>query len=186
MTERKPPEESFPSWIDQQIIEAEKRGVFDNLPGTGKPIPATEQTDYTQAWLRDYLRREGVSTEELLPTPLKLRKESERLTAALPGLPSEQAVRDTVEQLNRRIMDWRRNSIGPPIFVPLVDEETMISRWEQARSADLAGGAGPVATDQEAPDTAPDAASAVAAGAASGAADAPSAQHAQGPVRLAA
>ena len=155
MTERKPPEESFPSWIDQQIIEAEQRGVFDNLPGTGKPIPATEQTDYTQAWLRDYLRREGVSTEELLPTPLKLRKESERLTAALPGLPSEQAVRDTVEQLNRRIMDWRRNSIGPPIFVPLVDEETMVSRWEQARSADLAGGAGPVATDQEAPDTAP-------------------------------
>ena len=155
MTERKPPEESFPSWIDQQIIEAEKRGVFDNLPGTGKPIPAMEQTDYTQAWLRDYLRREGVSTEELLPTPLKLRKESERLTAALPGLPSEQAVRDTVEQLNRRIMDWRRNSIGPPIFVPRVDAETMISRWEQARSADLAGGAVPVATDQVAPDTAP-------------------------------
>jgi hypothetical protein len=155
MTERKPPEKSFPSWIDQQVIEAEKRGVFDNLPGTGKPIPAKEETDYTQAWLRDYLRREGVSTEELLPTPLKLRKESERLTAALPGLPSERAVRDTVEQLNRRIMDWRRNSIGPPIFVPLVDEETMVSRWEQARSAGLAGGTGPAVTDREAPDTAP-------------------------------
>lgn len=81
--------------IDQQVIEAEKRGVFDNLPGTGKPIPAKEETDYTQAWLRAYLRREGVSTEELLPTPLELRKESERLTAALPGLPSERAVRDT-------------------------------------------------------------------------------------------
>ncbi len=155
MTERKPPEKSFPSWIDQQIIEAEQRGVFDNLPGTGKPIPATEETDYTQAWLRDYLRREGVSTEELLPTPLKLRKESERLTAALPGLPSERAVRETVEQLNRRIMDWRRNSIGPPIFVPLVDEETMVSRWEQARSADLAKSTGPVATDEGAADTAP-------------------------------
>ena len=157
MTERKPPVKSFPSWIDQQIIEAEKRGVFDNLPGTGKPIPAKEEVDYTQAWLRDYLRREGVSTEELLPTPLKLRKESERLTAALPGLPCEQAVRDTVEQLNRRIMDWRRNSIGPPIFVPLVDEEAMVSRWEQARSrsADLAGGTGPAATGQEAPGTAP-------------------------------
>ena len=155
MTERKPPEKSFTSWIDQQIIEAEKRGVFDNLPGTGKPIPPGEQTDYTQAWLREYLRREGVSTEELLPTPLKLRKESERLTAALPGLPSEQAVRATVEQLNRRIMDWRRNSIGPPIFVPLVDEETMVSRWERARSADPAGDTGRVATDQEAPDPAP-------------------------------
>jgi Domain of unknown function (DUF1992) len=154
MTERKPPEKSYSSWIDQQIVEAEKRGVFDNLPGTGKPIPPREQTDYTQAWLREYLRREGVSTEELLPTPLRLRKESERLTAALPGLTSEQAVRDTVGQLNRRIMDWRRNSIGPPIFVPLVDEETMVSRWEQARPADLAGETGLVAADRESPDTA--------------------------------
>ncbi len=154
MTERKPPEKSFISWIDQQIIEAEKRGVFDNLPGTGKPIPPREQTDYTQAWLREYLRREGVSTEELLPTPLKLRKESERLTAALPGLPSERAVRDTVEQLNRRIMDWRRNSIGPPIFVPRVDEETMASRGQEARSADRAGDTALAAPDQQAPDTA--------------------------------
>ena len=154
MTERKPPEKSFTSWIDQQIIEAEKRGVFDNLPGTGKPIPPRQETDYTQAWLREYLRREGVSTEELLPTPLKLRRESERLAAALPGLPSEQAVRATVEQLNRRIMDWRRNSIGPPIFVPLVDEETMVSRWEEARSADLAGDTAVAAPDQQAPDTA--------------------------------
>src|ERR671924_901972 len=55
MTERKPPETSFTSWVDQQIAEAEKRGAFDNLPGAGKPIPRRGGTD---AWLRDYLRRE--------------------------------------------------------------------------------------------------------------------------------
>ena len=38
MTERKPQSMSFKSWIDQQIADAEKRGVFDNLPGAGKPL----------------------------------------------------------------------------------------------------------------------------------------------------
>ena len=33
MTERKPRQQSFTSWIDQQIADAENRGVFENLPG---------------------------------------------------------------------------------------------------------------------------------------------------------
>jgi Domain of unknown function (DUF1992) len=39
MTERKPPDLSFTSWIDRQINEAAERGAFDNLPGAGKPLP---------------------------------------------------------------------------------------------------------------------------------------------------
>jgi hypothetical protein len=41
MTERKPAGKSFTSWIDQQIQEAQDRGAFDDLPGTGKPSPPT-------------------------------------------------------------------------------------------------------------------------------------------------
>jgi hypothetical protein len=135
MTERKPPEMAFTSWIDQQIIEAEKRGVFDSLPGTGKPLPAREEADYGQAWLRDYLRREGVPTEELLPTPLRLRKETERLAAGAQSLRSEQEVREAVGELNQRIMDWRRTSAGsPPIFVPLMNAENIVARWRDAQS----------------------------------------------------
>ncbi len=29
------------SWVDQQIREAQERGDFDNLPGTGKPLDLT-------------------------------------------------------------------------------------------------------------------------------------------------
>ena len=76
MTERKPPEISFASWIDQQINEAAERGAFDNLPGAGKPLPKRGAADDVQAWLQDKLRREGVSAEEILPTPLRLRKRS--------------------------------------------------------------------------------------------------------------
>ena len=31
-------------------------------------------------------------------------------------------------------MSWRRLPIGPPIFVPLVDEEAMLARWRAAQA----------------------------------------------------
>jgi hypothetical protein len=134
MTERKPAEISFASWIDQQINEAAERGAFDNLPGAGKPLPPWGETG-GDAWLRSYLAREGVAAEELLPTPLKLRKERERLAESVSRLRTEQEVRDVVRDLNRRIMEWRRIPTGPSIFLSLVGEEAMVSRWRQGQSA---------------------------------------------------
>jgi len=134
MTERKPAGTSFTSWIDQQISEAEKRGAFDDLPGAGKPIPKRGAGD-AQAWLQDYLRREGVSAEVLLPTPLKLRKEIERLDETVRDLRSEQEVREVVADLNRRIVEWRRIPEGPPIFLALVDAEKVVSGWQDTPSA---------------------------------------------------
>ena len=137
MTERKPQGMSFNSWIDQQIADAEKRGVFDDLPGAGKPLDLRREgdADYGQAWVRDYARREGVPPEEFLPTPLRLRKEIERLTEAVGEMRSEQEVRDTVGDLNRRILQWRRFSEGPPIFVRLVNREEMLDRWRSGQAA---------------------------------------------------
>jgi len=135
VTERKPAGSSFTSWIDQQIEEAAKRGAFDDLPGAGKPLPQRGDEDAGQAWLRDYVRREGVPAEELLPAPLRLRKEAERLAESVPGLRSEQQVREAVAELNERIMRWRRLPHDSPIFVPLVDADAMVARWREARPA---------------------------------------------------
>lgn len=133
MTERKPTGMSFRTWIDEQISAAAERGAFDNLPGAGKPLPKRDEADDGQAWMRDYLRREGVSADVMLPTPLKLRKESARLAETVQALRSEQDVREVVAELNHRIMEWRRIPIGPPIFVPLVDEEAMVATWRGAQ-----------------------------------------------------
>ena len=132
MTERKPPDLSFTSWIDRQINEAAERGAFDNLPGAGKPLPKRTQADAAQAWLRDYLRREGVSADELLPIPLRLRKETERLAETVQDLRSEQEVRAVVADINRRIIEWRRIPEGPPVFLPLLDAESLVGRWHDA------------------------------------------------------
>jgi hypothetical protein len=131
MTERKPRDLNFTSWIDRQITEAAERGAFDNLPGAGKPLPKRPAEDAAQAWLRDYLRREGVSAEEMLPAPLKLRREIERLTETIQDLRSEQEVREVVADLNRRILQWRQIPEGPPVYLRLVDEEMLVSSWRE-------------------------------------------------------
>jgi DnaJ-like protein len=133
MTERKPADMSFRSWVEQQISEAEERGAFNGLRGAGKPLPRPVGPDDGQAWLRDYVRREGVPVEELLPEPLRLRKEAEALAGAAPAFRSAEAVRAAVKNLNERIMKWRLIPVGPPLFVPLVDEEAMVARWRDAQ-----------------------------------------------------
>lgn len=141
MTERKPAGKSFTSWIDQQIQEAQERGAFDALPGAGKPLPRRSAADDAQAWLRDKLEREGVPTEELLPTPLKLRKRAQRLAETVGDLPSEQDVRAAVAELNHSIIEWRRIPLGPQIFVPLVNADELVSQWRDRRAARAAPGA---------------------------------------------
>jgi Domain of unknown function (DUF1992) len=134
MTERKPTGVSFTSWIDQQIDEAAQRGAFDDLPGAGKPLPKRTDEDAAQAWLRDYLRREGVSSDALLPTPLRLRKEIERLAGTVRDLSSEQEIRAAAAELNRQIVEWRRIPEGPPIYLPLVDADALVSKWRDAQA----------------------------------------------------
>jgi hypothetical protein len=134
MTERKPREITFTSWVDQQIAEAAERGAFDDLPGSGKPISRRGGAD---AWLQDYLRREGVSADDLLPTPLRLRKEIERLAATVGDLNSEEEVREVVRGINRQVVEWRRIPTGPPMYLRLVDEEAMVTRWREARREPL-------------------------------------------------
>ena len=135
MTERKPRGMSWTSWIDQQIDEAKERGAFDNLAGAGKPLPDRGDEDFGQSWLREWVQREGVSIDEMLPPPLKLRKQRELLAQGVPGMRSEQDVRDAVAALNQAIMDWRRIPVGPPIFVSLVNEDEMVGRWRDAHPA---------------------------------------------------
>jgi hypothetical protein len=133
MTERKPPGMSFTSWVDQQIAAAEERGAFDDLPGTGKPLPATALSGDVQAWVRDKLRREGESTEALLPTPLKLRKEIERLPETVAGLRTEDEVREVAAEINHRIVEWRRFPDGPPIHLRLVNADELVAVWRESR-----------------------------------------------------
>jgi Domain of unknown function (DUF1992) len=126
----------FTSWVDQQIADAERRGVFDDLPGAGKPLNLKPSGgDYGEAWVRDYASREGVQPDEFLPTPLRLRREIERLTEAVGGFRSEAEIREVAGDINRRIVEWRRIPVGPPVHVRLVNADDLVARWRTAQAA---------------------------------------------------
>ncbi|RCW46107.1 uncharacterized protein DUF1992 [Halopolyspora algeriensis] len=135
MTERKPPGMTFETWIDKQIRTAQERGDFDDLPGAGKPLPGAGKPHDELWWVKNYIQREGLSAEALLPTPVQLRKEIQRLPDTVRELPSEQAVRETVEELNRRIVDWLRAPSGPQVPVGPVDAEAVVQQWRADRQA---------------------------------------------------
>jgi hypothetical protein len=138
MTERKPPQVKFQTWIDQQVADAERRGVFDGLPGAGKPLgirPGAPDGDYGQAWLRDYALREGVPAEEMLPAPLRLRRELERLAETAGEFRTEEEVRAAAADFNRRVVEWRRIPVGPPVHVRLARADDLVARWRAAQAA---------------------------------------------------
>lgn len=130
MTERKPPGVDFESWVEKQIREAQERGEFDELPGAGKPLSGVDRD-----WLSTYLEREGLSSDPVLPEPLRLRKEVERLADTTARLRREDDVRAAVRELNVRIAAWMRSGEGPRIHVAPVDVEEVVLAWREARSS---------------------------------------------------
>ncbi|MBF6472066.1 MULTISPECIES: DnaJ family domain-containing protein [Nocardia] len=135
MTERKPPKETFESWIDKQIHEAAERGDFENLSGAGKPIPGAGSAYDEDWWLRGYLRREGVSGDALLPPSLVLRRDIEHLPEAVRDSTTERQVRATVSELNQRIVDWLRMPEGPYVPIAPVNADEIVAQWRDEREA---------------------------------------------------
>ena len=121
--------------VERQIRLAQERGEFDDLPGHGKPLPGLDGPVDENWWVRSYLRREGLSAEPLLPTPLQLRREIERLPDTVADLPDERAVRDVARELNRRIAQWLRAPVGPAVPVGPVDVDAVVARWRMDRAA---------------------------------------------------
>ncbi|MBF6327942.1 DUF1992 domain-containing protein [Nocardia transvalensis] len=133
MTERKPVGMSYESWLDKQIREATERGDFDNLPGAGKPLPDAGLPYDENWWLKDYLRRENVGGEGMLPTSLLLRRDLERLPRTVARMSAEHQVREYVTKLNERITNWLRLPHGPYVQVAPVEVDEIVRQWREDR-----------------------------------------------------
>ena len=113
MTDRKPVGTSFSSWIDQQISEAAERGAFDDLPGAGQPLPKRNDFD-GQAWLADYVRRQGGSIEDTLPAPLRALTGGGTARECLEMLGCAGASNASCSRRPRRSSGRRSNCARPP------------------------------------------------------------------------
>ncbi|MGO9819516.1 MAG: DUF1992 domain-containing protein [Solirubrobacteraceae bacterium] len=129
MTRRKPPGTRWESWIDRQIRDAQERGEFEDLPGAGEPIPDLDKPHDENWWVKDKLRREGLT---YMPPSVALRKEaSDALTAALRAS-TEAEVRKIITDVNAKISEANRTGIrGPALMLVPYDVERVVHNWHE-------------------------------------------------------
>jgi hypothetical protein len=125
--------QAYESIVEQRIREAQAEGKFDGLRGAGRPLRLGR--DDENWWLRSYLEREGIPNDVLLPTPLRLRREIDRLPETVRDMETEREVRDTVAALAARVAAWLRFPDGPQIAVPMPRADEVVARWRLERAA---------------------------------------------------
>jgi hypothetical protein len=126
-----------PQWVELQIQQAMRRGEFDNLPGTGKPIPDLDAPHDPDWWLKRLIERERITG--VLPPALALRTEDARLDETLDREATPDGVRRVVEDFNSRIVEARRQlQGGPPVITALRDVDDEITSWTERRTARIA------------------------------------------------
>ena len=131
MADRKPADVSWESWVERRIREAQERGEFDNLAGSGKPLSDLHRPHDELWWARKKLKEESLSN---LPPALQVRKELEEAREQIAGARSEQQVRQIVADINEHIRETNRTTVeGPPTTVMPLDEERTVREWHQRR-----------------------------------------------------
>ncbi len=130
MTERKPPDSAWESWIERQIDDGRRSGAFDDLPGHGRPIDDLDQPHDDLWWVKAKMQREEVT---VTPPTIAIRTERDSVIEAAMTASSESDVRELIERLNERIREVNRFvTWGPPSSVAPLDPDVIVERWAQA------------------------------------------------------
>ena len=131
-TNRKPPGMPWAHFIEGQIDKAQEEGAFNNLPGSGKPIPDINEPHNEFWWVKKLIKRENLS---VLPDTMEIRLVVEKGLEKIWNLPSEKKVRQAVEDLNTKIRKVNTTTIsGPPTSVSLINPDEVVDRWRKKKS----------------------------------------------------
>ncbi|WES64177.1 DUF1992 domain-containing protein [Microbacter sp. GSS18] len=131
---RQPTATDRAAYVEVAIQQAMRRGEFDDLPGSGKPIPHLGDHHDPDWWIRRKIESEQLTG--LGPPALTLRVEDARLEERLDELSTEDDVRDALEDFNARVRLARMQLLGgPPVVTPLREVDDEIVAWRERREA---------------------------------------------------
>jgi hypothetical protein len=120
--------------VEISIQQAMRRGDFDDLPGSGKPLAGLQNAYDPNWWIRQKIERERLTG--LGPPALTLRTEDAQLDERLDSAPSEDAARSMLNDFNARIIEARRQlQGGPPVVTQPRDVDAEMRRWRERRDA---------------------------------------------------
>ena len=131
---KRKPGETLEGYAERLIREAQEAGEFDALP-KGKPLPLTGGPLPEAWWVKEKLKREGLSD---LPPSIAIRHEAEAVLAQVARERDERVVRERLEALNARIRKLNATHVaGPPTTLPPLDVEAVVQRWRAARGSGI-------------------------------------------------
>ena len=129
----KPPAESWESFTERRIREAQEAGEFDALEGAGRPLTDLDEPYDEFWWVKRKLRREQLS---FVPDAIGIRREAEALLERLAHIPTEQEARALLLDLNARIARTNAATVtGPPTTLAPLDVEDALRRFWRERPA---------------------------------------------------
>lgn len=116
----------FESIADRRIRAARKAGLFDDLPGAGKPIPDLGRERPPGWWAARVVRQER--------SKMKAEDLDRELRAAMPHLwrlDTEGAVGAQVDELNERIDEYNRSTTWERRT--RLDRRAVLAQWQLLR-----------------------------------------------------
>ena len=99
--------------IERRIQEAQKKGVFDNLPGSGSPLKIEDESHIPED-LR--LAFKILKNGDFLPPELHLKKEIRQMEDMLENIPDEKERYRQIKKINYKIMQLNMMGKGSPLF----------------------------------------------------------------------
>jgi hypothetical protein len=120
-------------YVESAIQQAIRRGEFDDLPGSGKPLEGLGDHHDPDWWIRRKIHTEQLTG--LGPPALRLRVEHAEFEQHIDDMGREQDVRDYIDDFNRRVVDARRQlQGGPPVVTPTRDADVELAAWRERRA----------------------------------------------------
>jgi DnaJ homologue, subfamily C, member 28, conserved domain len=120
----------FETLVEERIRRAQKRGLFDNLSGSGKPLPP----DVIGATVSEDLRLSYriLKNADCLPPEVEVKKEIRRTEELLCDMEETQARYRTLKKLNYLILKLNTIRSGSAAFdMPQYYADRMVGRLEK-------------------------------------------------------
>ena len=122
----------FEKLIESRIKKAQQEGAFENLPGTGQPLPLEDDRHIPEDLRMAY---KVLKNADCLPPEVQLRKEIRTTEDLLAGMTDTVQKYRTLKKLNFLILKLNSMRSGPIEFeIPQHYEQKMIDRLEAAKS----------------------------------------------------
>ena len=103
----------FQKMIEKRILEAQKKGEFDDLPGSGEPI-SVEDDSHVPEDLR--LTYKILKNANCVPPEVQLRKDIRKMEDMLEGMSDEKEKYRHIKRINFKIMQLNMMGKASPLL----------------------------------------------------------------------